>query len=222
MSGILEPQTEKMDDGRIRLYPSATSTESCNMWVSLIVYGIGLWLWLWLVKDTLIWFIGLVVAMICGGGVLHDIWKWIRARPLRKGLGEIVLSVNTHPARLGEPLEIRITQRLRSNVHMQATGIRLRRDERRIETGGIHMTETKFWVNTFDTEFVVLRDVNFERGDVLSAEIETEIPADQYGSNKRSRWWVVVETSIDGCPPYSVSFPLKVARTYNNDSGGSR
>ena len=216
MSGILEPRTEKMDDGRIRLYPSATSAESCDMWISLIAYGIGLGLWLWLVQDTLIWFIGLVVAVICGGGVLREIWKWTRARSLRKSLGEIVLSVNIHPARVGEPLEIRIAQRLRSNIHVQATGIRLRRDERRISTGGIHMTETKFWVNTFDTEFVVLRDVNFERGDVLSAEIETEIPADQYGSNDRNRWWVVVEMSIDGCPPYSASFPLKVARTDND------
>ncbi len=82
------------------------------------------------------------------------------------------------------------------------------------------MTETKFWVNTFDAEFVVLRDVNFERGDVLSAEIETEISADQFESNDRTRWWVVVETSIDGCPRYSASFPLKVART--DGDGGSR
>ncbi len=220
MSGILEPRTEKMDDGHIRLYPSATSTESCDTWISLIAYGVGLGLWLWLVQDTLIWFIGLVVALICGGGVLREIWKWARARSLGKGLGEIVLSVNTHPVRIGEPLEIRIAQRLRSNVRVQATGIRLRRDVRRIETGGIYKTETKIWSNILDTEFVVLRDVNFERGDVLSAEIETEIPADQYGSNDWNRWWVVVETSIDGCPPYSASFPLKVART--DDDGGLR
>jgi hypothetical protein len=222
MSGILEPRTEKMDDGRIRLYASATSTESTNMWVAVISFGIGLGLWLWLAQSTLAWIIGTVVAVVYGGGVLREIWKWIRARPLRKSLGEIVLSVNIHPARVGEPLEIRIAQRLRSNVRVQATSIRLRRDERRISTGGIHMTETKFWVNTFDIEFVALRDVNFERDDVLSAEIETEIPADQYESNDRNRWWVVVETAIDGCPPYSASFPLKVVRTDNDDSGGSR
>lgn len=194
------------------MYASATSTESTNMWVAVISFGIGLGLWLWLAQSTLAWIIGTVVAVICGGGVLHEIWKWIRARPLRKSLGQIVLSVNTHPARIGEPLEIRIAQRLRSNVLVQATGIRLRRDERRIETGGIHMTETKIWSNTFDTEFVVLRDVDFERGDVLSAEIETEIPADQYESSDSTRWWVVVETSIVGCPRYSATFPLKVAR----------
>ncbi len=208
-----------MDDGRIRLYASATSTESTDMWVAVISFGIGLGLWLWLAQSTLVWIIGTVVAVVYGGSVLHDTWKWTRASPLRKSLGQIVLSVNTHPARIGEPLEIRITGRLRCNVHVQTTGIRICREERRISTGGITRTKTQFWVNAFDTEFVVLQDVNFERGDVLSAEIKTEIPANQYGSNDRNRWWVAVETSIDGCPPYSASFPLKVAQA---DDHGSR
>ena len=48
INGIPKSRTEQMHDGHIRLYPSATSTDSGDMWISLIAYGIALGLWLWL------------------------------------------------------------------------------------------------------------------------------------------------------------------------------
>ncbi len=207
-----EAQTEKTEDGRTRLYPSTASTDSPGMWISLLAYGIALGLWLGLAQSTFAWTFGSVVAVIFGGAVLYDVRKWTRARSLRKRLGEIVLSVDPYPARIGEAVDVRVAQRVRSDVCVRATTLCLLCSAARIETYGIRDRERRIWSNAFDTEVVVLRNVSFEAGDLLTAGTEFEIPPDSYGSSDWTRWWVVVDTSLEGCPSSSATFALEVVR----------
>lgn len=176
----------------------------------MLLFGIASGLWISLARGTLTWIVGAVVAAIWGWDVACGIRNWTRTSVLRRGLGEIVLSVDRHPARLGETLAIRMTQRVRSSILVQSTTIRVVCDGARIETYGIYDREQKVWSCDYEAEVVAVRDLRLGPGDELTAKAETEILMDQYRSSEFTRWWVIVETSVAGCPQYSSTFPLEV------------
>lgn len=224
MDAVVEMQENQIrdrDDERIQLEPSVTSADSHSLWISLITYGIALALWLWLARSAAARIVGSAIALFGGGMLLADLGKWFKARPLRESLGELVLTVDAHPAEIGEPLRIRIAQQVRSPIHLRAMTVRLLCAAARIGTYGIRDRKQKTWSNVLDVEVLSRGDIMVETSDVLTAEGGTVIPADEHRSSDWTRWWLVVEVfSVDG-PAYSATFPLEVVQRDDDAAGTS-
>jgi hypothetical protein len=211
-----ERHIEEVDSGHMKLSPSVTSVPSNGPWVSGAALGVALTFWILLAQGTSVWLIGAAVAAIWGGSFLYDTWKWIRTRSLRRDLGEFMLSVDSHPAIVGEPFATRMTQHVRSVVHVRSVTMQLHCDVARLETYGIYDRKQTVWYRDFEVEMVTLREQRLQPGDELNADAATEIPVGVCPSSTSARWWILVETSIDGCPPYSTAFPLEVVRPHGD------
>jgi len=214
-----EGQIRDGDDERIQLEPSVTSADSRSLWISWILYGFALALWLWLARSTAAWIVGSAIAAFGGGMLLADLGKWFKARPLGKALGKLVLTVDRLPARIGEPLGIRIAQRVRSPIHLRAMTVRLHCAAARIRTYGIRDRKQKTWSNALDVEVLSRGDALLEASEVLTAEGRTVIPSDEHESSDWTTWWLVVEVFSGDGPPYSATFPLQVVS--RDDAAGA-
>ena len=206
----LRPMTESGDDGGTRVHPSSTSLDAVDLQVTWVVFGAIAVVGLWLALGTAAWILGLVLAAVGCSAVLHETWKWTRTRGLRKRLGEIVLTLQPYPARIGEALEVRLAQRVRSHLHVLSTIVRLQCSAARIETFGARDRERRVWSRVVDAEVVERRDLALEAGDVLTAAAEIELPGDQFPSSEWTSWTLLVEVEVEACPPYSATFPLEV------------
>lgn len=206
----LGPLTESGDDGGTRVHPSITSLDAVDLWVTGVVFGAIAVVGLWLALGTRAWILGWVLAVVGCSAVLHETWKWTRTRGLRKRLGEIVLTLQPYPARIAESLDVRLTQRVRSQLRVGSIHVRLLCSAARVETYGARDREQKVWSRVVDAEVVERRDLALKAGDVLTAAAEIELPGDQFPSSEWTSWTLLVEAEVEACPPYSATFPLEV------------
>lgn len=224
MDAVVEMQEDQIRDRadeRIQLEPSVTSSDSRSLWISWITYGIALALWLWLARSAAAWIVGSAIAAFGGGMLLADLGKWFKARPLRKSLGTLALTVDRFPARIGEPLGIRIAQQVRSPIHLRAMTVRLLCAAARIRTYGIRDRKQKTWSNALDVEVLSRGDALLEAGDLLTAEGRTVIPADEHESSDWTIWCLVVEVISGDGPRYSATFPLQVVPGDDDAAGAA-
>jgi len=207
-----QSQEDTLQDGRARLESSASSTDSRAVWISLVVYLIALGLWLYLADGRWVWIIGTAVAVFWGGSEILDLWRWNRRRPLRTRLGEIAVSVSPYPARIGDALDVQLELAVRSRIQVHALTMRLQCDGSKLETYGIRYRQVRVWSRVLSTRVFQLQDATHEADEMLTAHGQTKIPAERFPTSEWTRWWLVLEATIAGCPSYEATFPLEVAK----------
>jgi len=195
---------------RYDLKPAGTTTDSLNLQVSLCTYGAALGLFLWFAEGSVAWVIGAAVAVALGILIILDVMKWNRAGVLRKSLGTLHLSTDSQPLRVGDEFHVWVTHQVKSELRITVSTLRLHCDTARIETFGIRDRERKVWGNVTKTEIHVLRDSIVEAGSAMTMDARGTIPQESLCTGDQTRWWLVLETTIEGMPDYSADFALEV------------
>ena len=204
-------QSQALQDGRAHLESSVSSTDSRAAWISVVVYLIALGLWLCLADGRWVWILGTALAVIWGGSEILGLWRWNRGRPLRARLGKTAVSVSPYPAQIGDALDVHLELTVRSRIQVQALTLRLQCDGSKLETYGIRGRQVRVWSRVLEVNVLQLQDVTYEADEVLTAHGQTKIPVERFPTSEWTRWWLVLEATIAGCPPYEATFPLEVA-----------